>query len=83
MAARRKGPRAKSLRGAQRGFSKDVRKMLKWAEKSGWTWTLTKKGHIRLQHHKGGLVICSGTPRKVSAVLLAQQEMKRQQEKHT
>jgi hypothetical protein len=59
-------------------MDKDVRKLLKEAEKQGFTWALTTKGHIQVRGPDGRLcTTLSGTPGTRRELMLAKHYMRR------
>lgn len=64
------------------GVSRDTRKVIAAAVKRGWEATLTGRGHIRLTHPAGGIVICSGTTANRDAHRHLEADLRRVERSH-
>ena len=58
---------------------KDLDQIVKTAKKRGWHVTRTRRGHLRFQHPKHGIVFTGSTPSDYRGLLNLQAQVRRQE----
>jgi predicted RNA binding protein YcfA (HicA-like mRNA interferase family) len=57
--------------------TKDIKQLIKKAEKQGWIVSLSKGGHLRWKSPDGKMLFCSATPGDVRMIKNHEAEMRR------